>query len=88
MIEIDPHGRNLPKYRCHKDVWAVKIASIAYDLDSALITPADPSYPAFRMSGEWIGKHNPQVGGYFVVYEDGYRSYSPAKAFEEGYTRV
>ena len=25
------------------------------------------------------------VGGYFVTYEDGYTSYSPAEAFESGY---
>jgi hypothetical protein len=33
-------------------------------------------------------KHDPQVGGYFVEYEDGYESFSPAKAFEGGYTRL
>jgi len=33
-------------------------------------------------------KHKPEVGGYYVVYADGYKSFSPAQAFEEGYTRV
>lgn len=33
-------------------------------------------------------KHKPQAGGYYVVYEDGYKSFSPAEAFESGYTRV
>ncbi|MCK9988658.1 MAG: hypothetical protein AzoDbin1_05130 [Azoarcus sp.] len=28
------------------------------------------------------------VGGYYVVYEDGYKSFSPAIAFESGYTRI
>ena len=28
------------------------------------------------------------LGGYLVVYDDGYVSWSPAKAFEEGYTRI
>jgi len=27
-------------------------------------------------------------GDYYVVYEDGYKSISPAKAFEEGYTLI
>jgi len=27
-------------------------------------------------------------GGYYVLYEDGYESWSPAKAFEEGNTRI
>lgn len=35
-----------------------------------------------------MAKHKPVAGGYFVVYEDGYESFSPAKAFEEGYTRI
>ena len=33
-------------------------------------------------------KHDPQAGGYYVVYADGYQSFSPAQAFEEGYTRI
>lgn len=28
------------------------------------------------------------IGGYYVRYEDGFESWSPAKAFEEGYTKV
>lgn len=35
-----------------------------------------------------IGKHGPQVGGYYVVYADGYISYSPAAAFEDGYRLI
>jgi hypothetical protein len=30
----------------------------------------------------------PLPGDYLVIYEDGYRSISPAKAFEDGYTRI
>ena len=30
----------------------------------------------------------PRVGGYYVVYADGYKSFSPATAFEEGYTKI
>lgn len=29
-----------------------------------------------------------KVGGYYVVYEDGYESWSPAEAFEKGYTLI
>jgi hypothetical protein len=36
----------------------------------------------------YIAKHNPQVGGYFVEYDDGYHSFSPAEAFEAGYTLI
>jgi hypothetical protein len=33
------------------------------------------------------GGDNP-VGGYYVRYENGFESWSPAKAFEEGYTKI
>lgn len=53
----------------------------------ATITPAE-DYPAFHVTADYMEKHKPQVGGYWVQYVDGYQSFSPAKAFEEGYTRV
>ena len=36
----------------------------------------------------FMARHQPEVGGYFVRYEDGYESFSPAAAFESGYTRL
>ena len=36
----------------------------------------------------YVEKHAPRVGGYFVRYDDGYESFSPAAAFEGGYTSV
>ena len=38
--------------------------------------------------GYHVSRYMPKPGDYFVVYDDGYESYSPAKAFEEGYTRI
>jgi hypothetical protein len=40
------------------------------------------------VSRGWLSRHNPQTGGYLVRFEDGRCSYAPAKAFEEGYTRL
>jgi hypothetical protein len=57
-------------------------------IPGGIITPADHGFGAFFVSKEFMDKHNPQVGGYYVVYKDGYKSFSPAQAFEEGYTRV
>lgn len=79
----------LPKYNCTKQVQALKIASITdADGDGATIHPADKGYKPFRVGQEYMAKHEPQDGGYYVVYTDGYKSYSPAKAFEEGYTKT
>ena len=54
----------------------------------AIITPEEEGFASFPVSRRYVLKHNPQVGGYYVVYADGYKSWSPAQAFEEGYTRV
>jgi hypothetical protein len=83
----------MPRYQCHKRVWALKIAAIAHadtdqNVGATLIVPAEKGYTAFTVDREWVEKHNPQVGGYYVVYDDGYKSFSPAKAFEEGYIKI
>lgn len=80
----------LPKYKCHKTVWALKILSIEYksterSIDVAQLRVEAP-YGPVRVGDEWIERHKPEPGGYYVVYADGYKSYSPAEAFEEGYT--
>lgn len=75
----------LPRYRCHKEVRALKILAVAENEQGAMIAPADPAYQPFQVSTEYVRKHNPQPGMYFVIYDDGYQSASPAKAFEEGY---
>lgn len=79
----------LPKYKCFKEVWALKISGIKHHKDaSATIFPEDNTYAPFEVEAAYIEKHKPQVGGYYVVYKDGYKSYSPAKAFEEGYELI
>lgn len=79
----------LPEYKSHKTVRAAKITAFRQN--------GEPDMPDLVLGEvgsivtllpDWHQKHNPQVGGYLVQYEDGYQSYSPAKAFEEGYTRV
>ena len=41
-----------------------------------LPVPVDPA---------WYRKHKPSGEGYYVVYADGYTSWSPVEAFEQGY---
>ena len=92
-------SREMPKYKCHKEVHALKIAKIEFDYDkateenretdgSAIIYPAESGYAPFKVNHAYVSKHNPEAGGYYVVYKDGYKSFSPAGAFEEGYTKI
>jgi hypothetical protein len=88
--------KELPRYKSHKEVWALKIKSIINDGEgenresdgSAIITPEEQGYAPFRVELAYLNKHKPQVGGYYVVYEGGYESFSPADAFEDGYTLI
>ena len=61
---------------------------------SAIITPAEDGFAPFKVDQEYVRKHlwgksvAEIIGGYYVVCEDGYKSWSPAAAFEKGYTRI
>ena len=68
---------------------AFKIAKIhLFEDGKAALHPEDSCFGAVGVSKEYMDKHKPEVSGYYVVYKDGYKSFSPAKAFEEGYTKV
>jgi hypothetical protein len=82
--------RELPKYQSHKQVWALKVKEVMCksDRSEGAIIPEDEGYAPIPVTGDYLKKHNPQPGGYYVVYPDGYKSWSPAEAFESGYTRI
>lgn len=88
--------RDMPKYQSHKKVHAFKIKEIKIDGEgenretdgSAMITPEEEGFAPFRVEHGYMNKHKPEVGGYYVQYEDGYKSFSPAEAFEAGYTKI
>ena len=79
-----------PKYESHKTVQAAKIIAIDNHDKSIWVRPAGEKY-----DGVNIEKFEPtvpamaekaEIGGYAVLYSDGFKSISPAKAFEEGYS--
>ena len=95
----------MPRYQCHKQVWALKIKEVvkhahpdpladdaafeASDVfQGAHLFFEDDGYAPIPVTADWYRKHKPQKGGYYVVYDDGYTSFSPASAFEAGYTRL
>jgi hypothetical protein len=75
----------MPQFKSHKKVWALKIKDVVVTGDTAHLTFEGHSAP-LTVSIE--KKPTPEPGWYFVEYEDGYTSFSPAKQFEEGYTRM
>jgi hypothetical protein len=80
-------GAQMPQYQCHKKVWALKIADIVLESDGiAIIIPSGEDFGPFTVDEEYMRKHSPQPGGYYVVSADGHKSWSSAEAFENGYT--
>lgn len=84
----------LPVWRSHKIVAAARIRSIERSAAAGmhsrleLVDEGGVLIRAISLPDEYMMKHEPHPGGYFVQYEDGYQSFSPAPAFEGGYTRV
>lgn len=73
-------------YKCHKQVKAFKITNIKLIEDS--IYNLVGSNDIVMVREDFMQKFKPEVGGYYVLYNDGYTSYSPAEPFEEGYTEL
>lgn len=76
----------MPRFVSCKPIWALKIKAITRSTDNAggLLHFEDTSYAPRPMSADWIEKRGAQPGGWLVVYPDGYLSWSPATAFENG----
>lgn len=86
-MEAAQVSRPLPRYKSHKEVEALKIKRIEIvRFPGATLIPEDDAYAPICVSESYLQKHNPQPGGYYVRYSDGYESFSPAQAFEEGYS--
>jgi hypothetical protein len=91
----------LPQWKCHKIVRAARIHAIgAPDGDNVHVCVALTDEVETRRGHEfWKHTHSflipkavyarmPENAAYIVIYDDGYISFSPAKAFEEGYIRL
>lgn len=76
----------MPKYKCTKEVWALRIECVQSDtMGNGYLYPWDEGYGEIKVSPAYMEKHAPYAGGYYVVYKDGYKSFSPPDAFQEGY---
>ncbi len=84
---------HMPRWICHKQV----NADVIKDLQPASLTEGDANYAAtlhlasggqVRVGQSFVARGWPVKGAYLVQYDDGYLSWSPAQAFEDGYTRI
>lgn len=78
----------MPSFISHKRVWALKISKVHVDEHGqgvALIFEEPRFAPRAFTTAQLEHKPVPEAGMYFVQYEGGYFSFSPADAFEKGY---
>lgn len=76
----------MPRYVSHKKVWALEI--VTADRLTCKLTFLEKGYAAITVPAEMWSRYQPVPGDFYVVYDDGYKSFSPRKAFLEGYSRI
>ena len=75
-------------YQSHKLVKAAKITGIKDGAVGLVVETDDDEHHVLNTEQGARMKCTLLDLGYLVEYEDGYISWSPTKAFEEGYTEV
>ena len=87
--------KELPRWVSHKTVWGDQIDAILPSTMAGAVS--DDVYSGdiwllkcgvgIKVTRSLIARGEPKPGDYYVRYADGYESWSPAKAFEDGYRR-
>lgn len=78
----------LAEWKCHKIVKAGKVLYHPHGGTEVVVECVDGKALRVAIPPGAFTRGMPKVGDYVVVYDDGYTSWSPAKAFESGYTRI
>lgn len=81
--DIESPAMEMPRYISHKQVWALEIDTV----NVHYISFRDKGYAPINCSPQMFTRYTPVPGDYYVQYQDGYKSFSPRKAFLEGYTK-
>jgi hypothetical protein len=80
----------MPRYRSHKKVWALEIKHVNRTVPGKVtVSWMDAGYApiTFDENDPIFSRYKPIQRDFYVVYADGYQSWSPRNAFLEGYTR-
>lgn len=87
-------GRELPAlatFDCHKTVHAGKIKFVQTNgaRQHIVVEDCKGASHTIHVQHDFFGRGTPQVGDYYVVYDLGeHESWSPARTFLGGYTRI
>jgi hypothetical protein len=87
---MNENSAEMPRYVSHKTVHALEIESINpnnLSTEPWRLTFRDAGFAPIAAPSIMFARYVPVPGDFYVVYADGYRSFSPRKAFLEGYKR-
>lgn len=85
---MNPLTRNIPTYQSNKTVQALKIAHLIANPRGIELHFVDQRFVPAQVDAVWVTTHSVMEGGYLIIGEGGYPSYSPADAFEATYMLV
>ncbi|HWW62016.1 MAG TPA: hypothetical protein VN181_11665, partial [Thermoanaerobaculia bacterium] len=77
--------KEMPTYVSHKRVQAAEILAVAPISHDGKVRVIVNGYPDVFVPDTAVIRYKPQPGDFLVIYEDGYQSFSPRKAFLDGY---
>jgi hypothetical protein len=79
----------IPLYQSHKVVRALKIKDVIEEVSTPnWVALQFDNFPELNgtLAIRVANKPRPKSGWYYVLYEDGYESFSPPEAFKQGYS--
>lgn len=76
----------LPRYKSLKTIWALKIRFINPGNDNIVFV--DDKFIPMKLSKEYFSEHQPHVGGYFVIHEDGKQGFMSADDMEDNFALI
>lgn len=89
MTENGSAQSEMPRYVSHKKVWALEIAAVGEPWKGfRSLAFRDEGFSGINVTEEMFSRYVPVPGDFYVVYADGYKSFSPRQAFLEGYSRI
>jgi hypothetical protein len=84
--------KEMPLYTCHKRVRALEIKEVHHfriDVaNGAAVRTIVFEDRSLDLPADMFTRYIPVSGDFYVVYEDGYESFSPRNAFLDGYTET
>lgn len=80
----------LSKWQCRQQVWAEKIVNVKFNhIADSHISWSLENGDTVVVSDDLLcrGTSTP-IGGYYILYANGYESWCPADVFEAGYAKI